>query len=117
MSAPAVDEASETLTGAENDPPGGLIDGVATVGSEMTIDATATVLSPMPLANARALTVLDEEIENEPEYSVDALVGVVPSVVKRIVAPDVAVANETCTGALNVPPFGLMVGVAAEGGI
>jgi len=52
---------------------------------------------------------------NAPEYRVDAAVGVLPSVVKRIDAPAVAVAKVTDAEPVKLPPFGLIVGVASVG--
>ena len=65
--------------------------------------------------NDAAFTVTLFDTVNAPEYRADDAVGVLPSVVYRIDAPAVAVANVTEVEPVKLPPFGLIVGVATVG--
>jgi hypothetical protein len=113
MAAPGVAVPSVTDTAPAKVPPAGLIVGVATAGAVIVKVALATALSTSPGANARARTVLVAVTLNGLAYSGELLVGVDPFVVYRIVAPGVEVPSVTDTAPANVPPAGLIVGVAA----
>jgi hypothetical protein len=76
--APAVASLSVTDCGVLYVPPGGLSVGVAT---RIVYVALATLLSAIPLAAAIALIVMDRVTEIGAVYGVDAVVGVLPSVV------------------------------------
>jgi hypothetical protein len=66
-----------------------------------------------PALYATALIVMDEGTESGPEYVVPAVsLGVEPSVVYRIVAPDVVVEIVTLCADVYVPGDGLNIGVA-----
>jgi hypothetical protein len=83
-----------------------------TVANVIVKLALATELSLIPLLNPLAFTVAELVSENGALYKVELDVGSDPLVVYRIVAPDVPLASVTLTGALNVPPLGVIVGVA-----
>ena len=86
-------------------PPLGVIVGVATVGVELIVKlAEAMALSMDPLLSALALTAPELVSVNGLLYRIELLVGSLPSIVYRIVAPDVEQAKVTCTEPLKVPP-------------
>ena len=91
-------------------PDAGVITGVA-VSSLKT--ALATALSRAPPLNAAALTVVVVVTVSAAVYSVEDIVGSLPSVVYLMVAPEVLVARVTLTLPLKLAPLGVILGVSA----
>jgi hypothetical protein len=90
-----------------NVPPLGLIvgEGTCTVN-----DAVATVLFVQPGAAAIAWIVSSDATEIADEYTGEVVVGVEPSAVKYITAPDCVSDSVTIPGPVNASPSGLIVG-------
>jgi hypothetical protein len=119
MVAPEVEQLRVTLCDEEYVPAEGLNVGAATVpGSTlMMYVADAMSLSVMPLLNALALIVVVELTWIGLEYSVDEDVGVEPSAVYLMVAPEVEQLIDTLCAEEYVPAEGLNVGAATTSGV
>jgi hypothetical protein len=92
-------------------PPAGLNVGVATVVLMVYVAlATDELVIPDFIPIALMVRVVGTLIADE--YNVDDAVGVLPSVVYLISAPDVVVLKVTDCAAVYVPPAGLNVGVS-----
>ena len=72
----------------------------------------AVALSNNPTLKAAAFTVAVLDCVNAPEYIVDPVVGVEPSSVYLIVAPEVPVVIVIVTEPVYVPAAGVMAGAA-----
>jgi hypothetical protein len=112
MLAPDVDVASVTLCALVYVPAAGLNVGVATV-PVIVYAALPTAESDHPARYAIAWIVVVADTAIATEYTVPVVeVGVEPSVVYRMVAPDVDVDSATLWALVYVPAAGLNVGVA-----
>jgi hypothetical protein len=87
----------------------------AGVARLMVNEAELTELGLYPASVAMAFTVSEVETVSGEEYTAEFVVGVLPSVVKYIVAPGVDVLIPTVCAALYFPPATLKVGAATTG--
>src|SRR5207247_933602 len=111
MLAPLVVVLIVTVTEPAKVPPGGVKVGGATV-CEIVYVALVTLLLLIPLAAAIALSVVVVVTGTGTVYTLDAVVGVLPSVGSSVLAPLVVVLIVTVTEPAKVPPGGVKVGGA-----
>src|SRR5437016_14137657 len=113
MLAPLVVVLIVTVTEPAKVPPGGVKVGGAT-DCWIVYVALVTLLLLIPLAAAIALSVVVVVSGTGPVYTLDAVVGVLPSVGRATCAPLVEVLIVTVTEPAKVPPGGVKVGGATD---